>query len=264
MLPPDSHSPALNDWDASLYDNRHAFVFEHAADLLNLLQPMPGERVLDLGCGTGHLTAKIAEAGLSVVGIDASQEMVDQARRNYRQIEFQVADARDYRTGDPFDVVFSNAALHWVKPAEAAVKTIAAVLKPGGRFVAELGGRGNVQQILAGLNLAVQSVLGHEVGDVNPWYFPSVAEYAAILENASLEVRYVRLFDRPTPLDEGEAGMENWLAMFGQPCLASVPEAQRPTVMATAIEQMRPHLWHGGCWTADYRRLRIVAANVAS
>ncbi|HVX11383.1 MAG TPA: class I SAM-dependent methyltransferase [Pirellulales bacterium] len=255
---PESTSP-VNAWDAALYDNRHAFVHRYGADLLDLLQPQSGQRVLDLGCGTGHLTAAIAERGAAVVGIDASAEMIDQARRNFPAIEFHVADAREYRSQEPFDAVFSNAALHWVKPAEAAVQTVAAALKPGGRFVAEFGGHGNVRYILAELHAAVSLVTGTNPGDFNPWYFPSVGEYAGLLERAGLEVRYAFLFDRPTPLDEGEAGMANWLAMFGQPCLMTVPADLRPAVITAAIERMRPRLWNAGGWTADYRRLRIVA-----
>ncbi len=256
---PESTAAPVNTWDASLYDNRHAFVYRHGADLLDLLRPQPGQRVLDLGCGTGHLTASIAERGALVVGIDASPDMIAQARRIFPAIEFQVADAREYRTSEPFDAVFSNAALHWVKPAEGAVQTVAAALKPGGRFIAEFGGHGNVEQVLAAVFAAVEQVSGKVPGDINPWYFPSVAEYAGLLERAGLEVQYAHLFDRPTPLDEGEAGMANWLAMFGQPCLTNVPADLHSAVIAAAIERMRPRLWHDGGWTADYRRLRIVA-----
>jgi trans-aconitate 2-methyltransferase len=254
--PPNS---PVNLWNASLYDDRHAFVFEHGAELLDLLKPQPGERILDLGCGTGHLTGGIAEAGADVLGIDASADMIDQARRNFPRVAFQVADARDYRTDQPFDALFSNAALHWIKPPQAAAQTIAAALKPGGRFVAEFGGYGNVRQIVAALQTAINSRLGCEVADLNPWYFPGIAEYAALLERCGLEVRYALLFDRPTPLDDGESGMANWLAMFGEPCLTVAPEQERPRIIAEAIERMRPHLWREGRWTADYRRLRIVA-----
>jgi trans-aconitate methyltransferase len=248
-----------NAWNASLYDDRHAFVYQHGADLIELLKPQPGERVLDLGCGTGHLTAKIRDAGAEVLGIDASAEMVEQGRHNFTGVPFEVADARDYRSDRPFDAVFSNAALHWIKPPGAAAETIAAALKPGGRLVAEFGGRGNVGQIVAALQAAIGSYFGPVAEDVNPWYFPSIAEYAALLERAGLEVRYALLFDRPTPLEDGEAGMANWLDMFGEPCLAAVPQEARHEVIAGAIERMRPQLWREGRWTADYRRLRVVA-----
>ncbi|HWB09634.1 MAG TPA: methyltransferase domain-containing protein [Pirellulales bacterium] len=248
-----------NAWNASLYDDRHAFVYQHGADLIDLLKPQPGERILDLGCGTGHLTAKIADAGADVLGIDASSAMVEQARRNFPGVSFEVADARGFRPDRPFDAVFSNAALHWIRPPGAAVETIACALKAGGRFVAEFGGRGNVRQIVTALEAAIGGHFGRVVEDLNPWYFPSIAEYASLLERAGLEVRDAWLFDRPTPLDDGDTGMANWLAMFGEPCLTAVPEEGRSEVIARAIELMRPHLWGEGRWTADYRRLRVVA-----
>lgn len=247
-------------WNAALYDQRHAFVYERGADLLELLAPQAGERILDLGCGTGHLTAQIAARGAEVVGLDASAEMIEQARRNHPQLAFEIADATQFEVAEPFDAVFSNAVLHWVKPPEKAIERIAAALKPGGRFVAEFGGKGNVAAILDAVGQAVNAALGRDAGDVNPWYYPSVGQYAAILEANHFEVRYATLFDRPTPLEEREQGLANWLAMFCGPCFAVLPEALRPQAIADTIERARPRLYRDGSWTADYRRLRIMAA----
>src|SRR5512143_3736611 len=108
-------------WNPKLYDDRHAFVWRHGADLIDLLAPRPGEAVLDLGCGTGHLTAKIADAGVSVLGVDSSAEMIAEARRAYPAIRFEVGDARHLNFDHRFDAVFSNATLHWVKEADLAV-----------------------------------------------------------------------------------------------------------------------------------------------
>jgi trans-aconitate 2-methyltransferase len=249
-------------WNAGLYDQRHSFVYQHGADLLELLAPRAGERILDLGCGTGHLTAQIAARGAEVLGLDASAEMIEQARKNHPQLSFEIADATRFEVTEPFDAVFSNAVLHWVKPPEKAVERIAAALKPGGRFVAEFGGKGNVAAILAGVNRAVSAVLGRDAGDVNPWYFPSVGEYTSMLETNGLGVHYAALFDRPTPLEDGEQGMANWLTMFGAPCFAMLAEADRPSAVAAAVEQTRPKLYRDGQWTADYRRLRVVAIKV--
>ncbi len=246
-------------WDAGLYDQRHSFVYERGADLLGLLAARPGERILDLGCGTGHLTAQIAAAGGQVCGIDASAEMIAQARLNHPQLAFETGDATQFRVDEPLDAVFSNAVLHWVKPPQEAVRSIAAALKPGGRFVAEFGGQGNVARILEAASTAVSAALGRDVGDVNPWYFPSIGEYATLLERHGLDVRYAVLFDRSTPLDEGEHGLANWLQMFASPCFAAVMERDRPRVLQQAVELARPALWKDGGWTADYRRLRIVA-----
>lgn len=249
-------------WNAGLYDQRHSFVYQHGADLLELLAPQAGERILDLGCGTGHLTAQIAVRGARVLGLDASAEMVDQARRNHPQLAFEIADATQFEVAQPFDAVFSNAVLHWVRPPEKAVERIAAALKPGGRFVTEFGGKGNVAAILDAVGQAVNAALGRDAGDVNPWYYPSVGQYAAMLEARDFEVRYATLFDRPTPLEEGEQGMANWLAMFGAPCFAMLAEADRPRALADAVERARPRLYRDGQWTADYRRLRVVAIKV--
>ena len=246
-------------WDAGLYDQRHSFVYERGADLLGLLAARTGERILDLGCGTGHLTAQIAAAGAQVYGIDASAEMTAQARQNHPQLAFETADATQFRVDEPFDAVFSNAVLHWVKPPQDAVRSIAAALKPGGRFVAEFGGRGNVAKIVEAASKAVSAALGRDAGDINPWYFPGIGEYATLLERHGFEVRYAVLFDRPTPLEEGEQGLANWLRMFAAPCFAALADVDRPRVLQEAVELARPALWKDGRWTADYRRLRIVA-----
>ncbi|HXT57669.1 MAG TPA: methyltransferase domain-containing protein [Pirellulales bacterium] len=246
-------------WNAGLYVQRHSFVYQHGVDLLELLAPRSGERILDLGCGAGQLTAQIAASGAEVLGLDASAEMIAEARRLHPRLAFELADAARFEVGEPFDAVFSNAVLHWVTRAEKAVERIAAALRAGGCFVAEFGGRGNVSNTLEAVRQAVSAVLGREVGDVNPWYFPSVGQYATLLEARGLEVRYAALFDRPTPLDEGEQGLANWLQMFGAPCFAMLPEADRPRAVAEAIERARPRLWKDGVWIADYRRLRVVA-----
>ncbi|HVC95991.1 MAG TPA: class I SAM-dependent methyltransferase [Pirellulales bacterium] len=246
-------------WDASLYDARHSFVSAYGEDLVGLLAPLPGETIVDLGCGTGQLTARIAESGAKVLGLDASPAMIEQARRNHPSLAFELADATRFHFPAPCDAVFSNAALHWVKPPEAAVERIEAALRPGGRFVAEFGGHGNVRQIVAAARAAVAAVSGRDPGDVNPWYFPSVGEYAALLERHSLEVRFAKLFDRPTPLEDGERGMIHFLRMFGQPCFALLPPADRERAMTDTSERLKSSLWRDGQWTADYRRIRVMA-----
>jgi trans-aconitate methyltransferase len=246
-------------WDASLYDARHSFVSAYGEDLVELLAPKADETIVDLGCGTGQLTARIAETGAKVLGLDASPEMIEQARRNHPALTFELADATRFHLPAPCDAVFSNAALHWVKPPEAAVVRIEAALRPGGRFVAEFGGHGNVRQIVVAARAAVAAVLGYDPGDVSPWYFPGVGEYAALLERHSLEVRFAALFDRPTPLKEGERGMVHWLRMFGQPCFALLPQPDRERAMADTVERLKGALWRDGRWTADYRRIRVSA-----
>ena len=135
-------------WDAGLYDNKHAFVWQYGASLVGLLAPKSGERILDLGCGTGHLTSQIAESGAQVVGLDHSAEMLAQARSAIPELEFVQGDARDFTFAQPFDAVFSNAVLHWIRPPEAVIRCVYDALRPGGRFTAEFGGRGNVRRVL--------------------------------------------------------------------------------------------------------------------
>jgi trans-aconitate methyltransferase len=243
-------------WDAELYDRNHSFVWKHGAALLDLLAAQPGERVLDLGCGTGHLTAQLAAAGADVVGLDSAPAMIEQARRAYPALRFEVADARAFAFPQPFDAVFSNAALHWVKTPEAVVACVRRALKPGGRFVAEFGGKGNVQAIAAALTDAARAV--GVAPPESPWYFPGVGEYAGLLEAGGLEVTFAQLFDRPTAL-EGEQGMRRWVEMFGGWALTAVPAARREEFFRAVEDRLRPTLYRDGTWYADYRRLRVMA-----
>jgi len=243
-------------WDAKLYDGKHSFVWKHGASLVELLAPRPGECILDLGCGTGHLTAQIAATGAAVLGIDSAPPMVEEARANFPDLGFEVHDARQLAFADEFDAVFSNAVLHWIVEAESVVQGVVRALRPGGRFVAEFGGQRNVQSILAAL-LAGLRALGVE-GSVSPWYYPSVGEYTGLLERAGLEVTFATLFDRPTPL-EGADGLRRWIEMFGGRFLERVPLDRREEFFCGVEAALRPLLWRDGAWFADYRRLRVVA-----
>ncbi len=243
-------------WDSSLYDDRHSFVWRFGAGLVELLQPKLGERILDLGCGTGHLTAKIAESGALVTGIDSSVSMVAQARQNFPALKFRLEDARDFRFNEPFDAVFSNAALHWIHDAEAVVQTVARALSSGGRFVLEMGVRGNISHIRE----ATESVL-REAGKSPrcPWYFPSLGEYSAILERCGFEVRIAETFARSPRLEHPERGMREWLEMFAGAYFVDLMPEQREQLYAAIEERLRPILYHDGAWWADYRRLRVEA-----
>lgn len=246
-----------NEWDAAGYDEKQAFVYERGADLLDLLDPAPDERVLDLGCGTGHLTAELAECGADVVGIDADPDMLGRAREAHPDIEFRRADAREFGVDRAFDAVLSNAMLHWVAAADqdAVLGKVHEALAPGGRLVAELGGVGNVAAIVG----AVQDAMadrGHAVE--NPWYFPSVGEYTTRLERVGFEVRLARLFDRPTTL-AGETGLADWLAQFGDSLFAPLEAGEEEAVVGDVEDALRGDYFDGEDWTADYRRLRVVA-----
>ncbi|MGB7846616.1 MAG: methyltransferase domain-containing protein [Candidatus Acidiferrum sp.] len=245
-------------WNAELYDDKHSFVWKMATGLLDLLEAKSGELILDLGCGTGHLTAQIASTGANVVGIDKSPEMIQQARQKYPAMRFEVMDACEIAFPESFDAVFSNATLHWIKEPERAIAGISKTLRPGGRFVAEFGGKGNVGALMAAIEQAWRKLGLHEHAP-KPWYYPSVAEYSGLLERHGLDVTYANLFDRPTPLEDGERGLRNWFEMFGGGFLEKLTPREHDDVLAAVEREARPALLRDGHWVMDYRRLRIVA-----
>jgi trans-aconitate methyltransferase len=235
----------MNTWDAERYQSRHSYVFAYGEDLVGLLDPKPGERILDLGCGSGQLTAKIAESGADVTGLDRSAEMIAEARRNFPSLTFETGDAASFVVDAPIDAVFSNAALHWVKDADGAAASVARALRTGGRLVLEMGGKGNTQEVMD----AVREVSGPVE---TPWYFPSVGEYTSLLERHGFEIVFATLFDRPTRV-EGEDGLEDWLAMFAGSMLSSA-DARREVA-----SRLRSKMFLDGGWVIDYRRLRVIA-----
>ena len=249
-----------NEWDPHDYDEGHGFVTDCGRELLELLHLGPDERVLDVGCGTGHLTAAIADSGAGVLGIDAAEAMVAQARERYPNLAFEVADAREYRPDRQFDTVFSNAALHWIPGPDhdAVLATVADALGDAGRFVAEFGGRGNVSQVVG----ALQAELRKRGDDADhSWYFPSVGEYAPRLESHGLEVTSAWLFDRPTELEGGADGLREWAGMFGDEMFTAVDDGEREAILDAVEDRLRPSLFdvETETWTVDYRRLRVVA-----
>ncbi|SDJ54706.1 class I SAM-dependent methyltransferase [Natronorubrum texcoconense] len=252
-----------NRWDADDYDGNHSFVSEYGTDVLDLLEPTADERILDLGCGTGHLTARIAATGAAAVGVDSAAEMIERAREAHPDTQFVRADARTMSFDTPFDAVFSNAALHWIPDEEqdATLRAVRDALRPGGRFVAELGGTGNVERIVDA-TLAELESRGYDAE--SPWYFPSVGEYAGRLEDHGFEVRFARLFDRPTELEAGEDGLRNWLEMFGDSLFSSVPADEQAAVIGAVEDRLEERLYDHGeeTWTADYRRLRFRAVRL--
>ncbi|MDQ6699412.1 MAG: methyltransferase domain-containing protein, partial [Acidobacteriota bacterium] len=184
-------------------------------------------------------------------GIDRDPAMIAQARINFPQVRFQLADAAEFTVQEPVDAVFSNAALHWVTEPVPAVAAIAAALRTGGRFVAEFGGKGNVDAVLEAMRSCIPEAK-------SPWFFPSVAEYAGILERQGLAVSFAHLFHRPTPL-EGEDGMRDWLQMFGAKFFESVPPERRFELLGQVETLLRGKLWRDNGWVIDYKRLRVVA-----
>jgi len=241
-------------WNPTTYETNGAFVPALGAGVLEWLAPQPGERILDLGCGDGQLTTKIAAAGATVVGVDASSAMVEGAKS--RGIEARVCNAEALPFDHEFDAVFSNAALHWVRNQDAMLAGVKHALKPGGRFVAEMGGHGNVAAILVALTTVLERHgCGHLEDGVN--YYPAPEVYSDRLTRYGFTVKKIQLIPRPTPLP---TGMAAWLTTFRSGVLEAVPAHLRATVVDETVSLLEPALRdEQGNWTADYVRLRFIA-----
>lgn len=258
----DDHTSAqttIGSWDADLYDAKHAFVSEYGLELVEMLAPESGEHILDLGCGTGRLVSEIAKTGANVVGVDIDSSMIQRARQAYPGLEFHVADGASFTYPRSFDAVFSNAAIHWMKDTEGLMDTLGKILKPGGRLIVELGGKGNIVAIIRAVDQALESVGHPRPGQENPWYFPSIADFTSRLEHRGIRATYAALFDRPTPLEDGEQGIRHWMSMFGGELLVNLPRQHWEAVVTEVQSLLKPVLFKNGIWVGDYRRLRVVA-----
>jgi trans-aconitate methyltransferase len=246
----------VKDWDARTYDRDFAFVAAYGVELLDWLMPQEGETILDLGCGTGDLTARIVESGATVIGLDSDPAMVEAARERLGdKADIRHADAHDFTVDQPVDAVVSNAALHWMPAAVEVLGCVSDALKDEGRFVAEMGATGNIATITSAVDAACAEA-GLPARNW-PWFFPTPAQYAAMVEDSGMEIRQLDFYDRPTKL-AGSDGLLNWLAMFADETLADVPRE----VLDQAVEIARPVLWRNGDWYADYRRLRFRAVKI--
>ena len=243
-------------WDPLTYERNGAFVHELAGEVLEWLNAQVGEFILDLGCGDGQLTKRIADSGAHVLGADASPQMVAATRE--RGIEAEQAEAEQLPFRDStFDAVFSNAVLHWVRDQDAMMTHVYRVLKPEGRFVAEMGGHGNI----AAIRVAFMAVLerhGFGAREEGVNYFPTVERYTERLKKHGFSVEQIKTFPRPTKLAEG--GMEAWLRTFRCGVLEELPQGKRDAVVTETSELLAPALRdEAGNWIADYVRLRFVA-----
>jgi trans-aconitate methyltransferase len=241
-----------NAWHPDRYVRNASFVPALARDLVGWLAPHAGERVLDLGCGDGVLTLDLVAAGAEVVGVDASEAMIAAARA--RGIDARLAAAEGLRFDGEFDAAFSNAMLHWTRNINAVLAGVSRALRPGGRFVGEFGGAGNIAGFLRAAERTLQA---HGFAFVQPWYFPTEAEFVEALRRAEFVVNRIQLFPRTTPLP---AGIVEWLDTFGGPLLDRIPPGERKQV-AAAIEDAltSTHRQGDGTWTMDYVRLRFEA-----
>ncbi len=250
---------ARQSWDPDRYARTARFVSDLGAPLLEILAPQPDDRILDLGCGDGALTERIAAAGATVVGVDASAEQVAACRARGIEAHVVAGEALLDRTElhGRFDGVLSNAALHWMSDDPSRVIAgVAAALRPGGRFVGEMGGAGNVAAIAEALEAALDA-RGLDGGAANPWYFPTPEAYRARLEASGFAVVRMEHFARPTPLP---GPLEDWLDNFGEPFLKRLPPAERAPLKREVADRLRDRLIDAeGRWVADYVRLRFAA-----
>jgi SAM-dependent methyltransferase len=240
-------------WSANTYSTHGRFVADLAGAVLEWLDPQPGERILDLGCGDGALTEKLVAAGADVLGIDRSEDLLAAARKRGLSVVAGDGQALDFE--GEFDAVFSNAALHWMTEPEKVIDGIFRALRPGGRFVAEFGGHGNVAAIVTAMR-AVGMRRGGDVSLAGPWFFPAPEVYEDMLAARGFTVSKIGLFPRPTPL---KTGMKEWLKLFRKPFFEQFGTGSE-AVLDEVEALLKPCLCDArGNWTADYVRLRVAA-----
>jgi trans-aconitate methyltransferase len=243
-------------WDPTAYAQDGSFVHELAGGVLEWLAPKPGERILDLGCGDGQLTQRLMATGAIVTAIDASPEMVAAARARGVAVDQGRAEVLPYPDRS-FDAVFSNAVLHWVRGQDEMMAQVHRVLRPGCRFVAEMGGHGNIAAIRVAF-AAVLTRLGFAALGERGNYYPTPQAYRRRLEDHRFTVETIILFPRPTPL--GDSGMKGWLHTFSRGALNELPEKLRERAVDETVALLAPALCdEEGRWTADYVRLRFIA-----
>ena len=244
------------DWNAGLYEEKHGFVAEYGKGLLGFVPLNPHQVILDLGCGTGTLTSELAARAGTVLGLDASPDMVRAARARFPEIGFITADALALPFENRFDVVFSNAVFHWLPDQDLLLKNIRRALKPGGRLVCEFGAKGNVG--------AIERAFARACGEQGLRYesrftFPEADAFARLLAANHFTSELVVVYDRPTVLQNGVQGLRHWLRQFFAAELQPLPESTQVALMNRVEELARRDLWNGEAWVADYWRLRVVA-----
>ena len=249
-----SSNPSTQSWDPGTYSKNAGFVAELGLPVLDLLNPQPDERILDLGCGDGVLTEKIAAIGARVIGIDSSPDQVAAARA--KGLDARHASGESITFVEEFDAVFSNAALHWILNPDAVIAGVWRALEPAGRFVGEFGGEGNVETVIIGVKEALKN-RGVDPEPLIPWYFPSTEDYRRRLQTVGCMVEGIELIDRPTPLP-GPLG--DWLELFAQNFLNAVPAGDRDSLKSDIAESLKDDLRRDdGVWVVDYVRLRFKA-----
>ena len=246
-------------WDAVLYLRRHGYVAEYGKSLLEYVACNPEQSILDLGCGTGTLTHALSQRAGRVVGIDSSEAMIVKARNLYPQLEFHTMNAFEMPWKETFDMVFSNAVFHWITEQDLLLQRIYAALKNGGKLVCEFGASGNIAEIESCFQCCLK-----EYGYTHSrfFFFPTSEKYRKMLEYKGFYVEKIKEYDRPTPLEDGEKGLENWLQQFFSDVLNTFSEVVQQKLLQAVADCARQKVWEGTRWVADYRRLLVVAGKM--
>lgn len=244
-------------WDAQGYTNQFDFVHRYGEDVLTLLDRPEGSFVVDLGCGNGALTEKLADRGYRVLGIDDSEVMIQTARELHPHLEFRRANGLTFTLPEKADAVFSNAVFHWIdgKDQKKLIANIAGQLKPGGALVCEFGGKGCAETVHSALE---KNFSRRGLAYPRTFYFPTIGEYAPILEEQGFRVEYAVLFDRPTP-QKSENGLEDWIRMFVKTPFEGISDPVKEEIIRETTEELKDRLYQNGRWIVDYVRIRIKA-----
>lgn len=247
-------------WNANDYTDHFAFVHQYGEDVMELVDAAPGSFVVDLGCGNGALSERLKERGYRVLGVDASKDMLKKAESLHPGLSFMEGDATEFSLEEKADVIFSNAVFHWIdeKDQQKLAGNVAGQLKKGGILVCEFGGYGCAETVHSTLerNFNKRGLLY-----LRPFYFPTIGQYAPILEKAGFRVEYATLFDRPT-VQETENGLEDWIRMFVKKAFEGVPGEMADEIIGESVRELYGTLHVDGKWIVDYVRIRIKARKI--
>ncbi len=244
-------------WNSELYDNAQTFVSEYGKGLITFIPQKGNQKILDLGCGTGDLTWEIEQAfSCNVIGIDYSEEMIIKAKEKYPTLDFSVCDACKIPFTNKFDIIFSNAVFHWIPDQYTLHQSIYHALKPDGMLICEFGGYKNIQNIFNAFEKALA-----KYGDkyTNSFYLPKVKSHVEVLQNTGFVIDKIYDYDRPTVLPNGELGLRQWICQFLSAELFKYEEDRQEEILAFVEDELRATMFDGEKWTADYRRLRVIA-----
>ena len=246
----------MGDWNAMLYDNKHDFVSEYGKGLLEFIPKNKNQSILDLGCGTGMLTAQLLNLADTVIGVDSSASMIAKAKNQYANIQFEVCNALALPFEKQFDVVFSNAVFHWITNHDALLKQVHKVLKPNGLLVCEFGANGNIATIENAFMSACQDFQYKYTPKFN---FPTVDDFFGLLKKNNFMIDKIYDYNRLTPLKDNERGLANWVKQFFASDMELMSEKMQDEIIKKVEDLTKEHLWNGDEWIADYRRLRVIA-----